>query len=182
VVIVDGEPAIHVSGEVWGALVSAADYGAFDLHAEYKWGTLAWPPLNFLDSGIMYLTTGPYGAVNAGGDALSSPAGSGAFQVSMEYQLAAGDIGGIYNLGPVQHVDGPRNKLADLPGAWNVIDIRVRARSAEHFLNGVSVASATGFTLALPGTTAVPLTRGKLQLECEGGEIYFRRIRIHPLD
>ncbi len=182
VVMLDGEPAIHVTGEVWGALVSQADYGAFDLHAEYKWGTLFWPPLNYLDSGIMYLTTGPYGAVNAGGNALSNPPGSGAFQVSMEYQLAPGDIGGIYNLGPVQHVNGPRNMIGDLPGAWNVVDLHVRAHSAEHFLNGVSVASATGFQLALPGQPVVGLARGKLQLQCEGGEIYFRRIRIYPLD
>ena len=183
VVTVDGEQAIQISGEVWGALVSKGEYGSFDLHAEYKWGTRTWPPLNFHDSGIMYLTTGPYGAVNAGGDALSNPPGSGAFQVSLEYQLfLASDIGGLYNLGPIQHILGPRNALAELPGVWNEVEIHVRPTSAEHFLNGTRVASATGFQLALPGEPVVPLTRGRLQLQSEGGEIYLRRIRIHPFD
>ncbi len=178
VATIDGEPAIHISGEVWGALVSAQEYGAFDLHAEYKWGT---NHHGLIDSGLMYLTTGPYGAVNAGGDALSNPIGSGAFQVSMEYQVAPGDVGSVYNLGPIQHARGGRSAVAELTG-WNVIDLEVRTSSAAHFLNGAAVQSATGFELAWPGQPVVTHTRGRLQLQSEGGDIYFRRIRILPLN
>ena len=178
---VDGEPAIHISGEVWGALVSKVEYEDFELRLEYKWGTKKWPPLNLFDSGVMVLSTGPYGAVNAGGNALSDPIGSGAFMVSVEYQLAVGDIGGLYNLGPIAKNSAPRNQLAEIPGAWNQVDIVVKGASSQHFLNGALVTSASGYELQWPGQPVVPLTRGKIQLQCEGGEIYFRHVELRSL-
>ncbi len=178
---VDGEPALHISGEVWGALVSKVEYGDFELRLEYKWGTKTWPPLNLLDSGVMVLSTGPYGAVNKGGNDLSDPIGSGAFMVSVEYQIATGNIGGLYNLGPIAKTDGPRNMIAEIPGAWNQVDIVVKGASSQHFLNGALVTSASGYELQWPGQPAVPLTRGKIQLQCEGGEIYFRRVEMRSL-
>jgi hypothetical protein len=176
VVTVDGEPAIHITGEVWGALVSTAEYENFVLEAEFKWGAAHH---GLIDSGLMVLTTGPYGAVNAGGDALSNPIGSGAFQVSLEYQIAPGDVGGVYNLGPIRHSPGARVPGVELSG-WNVIAVELSATQALHFLNGVQVASTTGFTLAWPGQPVVPIAKGRLQLQSEGGDIYFRRLRLRP--
>ena len=101
VVMADGEPAIRISGQDWGSLISKEEFCNFDLRLQYKWGTLLWPPLNSEDSGVMILSAGPLGAVNAGGNALSDPIGSGGFMVSVEYQIAPGDVGGLYNLGPI---------------------------------------------------------------------------------
>ena len=92
------------------------------LSLDYRWGTQVWPPLNSLDSGVMYLSTGPLGAVNAGGTALSTPTGSGGFMVSMEYQIAPGDVGGMYNLGPISFQAGPPAQVAEMTGAWNHVD------------------------------------------------------------
>lgn len=178
---VEGEPALHISGEVWGALVSKEEYGDFELRLEYKWGTRTWPPLNSFDSGVMVLSTGPFGAVNAGGNALSNPIGSGAFMVSLEYQIATGDIGGLYNLGPIGKHDAPRNQIAEIPGVWNHVDIIAKGASSQHFLNGALVTSSTGYELDWPGMPVVPLTRGKIQLQCEGGEIYFRHVELRSL-
>jgi len=178
IVSIDGEPAIRISGEVWGALISEQELGDFVLRAQYRWGELTWPPLNALDSGIMYLSTGPLGAVNAGGEALSEPSGSGAFMVSMEYQLSPRDIGGIYNLGPIAYERSSRTALADRAAAWNQVEISVQSGTARHFLNGELVASGSTFRLNWPGQTATVLERGKLQLQSEGGEIYFRHIEL----
>jgi hypothetical protein len=181
VVTLDGEPAIRISGEVWGALISSQELGDFHLRAEYKWGTLTWPPLNILDSGIMYLSTGPLGAVNSGGPALSSPIGSGAFMVSMEYQVLPADIGGCYALGPIGFEPAPRVRARERTGDWNQIDIVYQAGEAQHLLNGARVAGASDFMLEWPGEPVTSLRRGKLQIQSEGAEIYYRRIELLPL-
>lgn len=183
VVTIDGEPAVRVSGEVWGSLISQRTYCGFHLRGEYRWGSKTWPPLNAQDSGIMYLSTGPLGAVNAGGDALSEPAGSGGFMVSMEYQIAPGDEGGIYNLGPISFQKRP---VAGAPAparaaAWNQVEIIVQGGVARHLRNGEEVAGGTGFRLYWPQQPPADLTCGKLQLESEGAEVYFRRLEIQVL-
>lgn len=180
VTTVDGEPAIHITGEVWGALISKEELSDFELRLEYKWGSAVWPPLNFKDSGVMVLSTGPLGAVNAGGNALSNPIGSGAFMVSVEFQIAVGDIGGLYNLGPVSMQTSPRAPIAEIPSVWNKVTIVVRGASSQHFLNGQLVTSASGYETHWPGQPVLPLTRGKIQLQSEGGEIYFRHVELRP--
>jgi hypothetical protein len=178
---VDGEPAIHVTGETWGALTSVAEFGpSFELEVDYRWGTRVWPPLNSRDSGLMYLSTGPFGGVDMGGTALASPVGSASFMVSMEYQLVPSDVGGLYNLGPIDHLNGPRTARTERPG-WNRARIVLRRDGVDHFLNDEQIVSAQGFTLNWPGMPSAPLTRGKLQLQSEGGEIYFRRVQLRPL-
>jgi hypothetical protein len=188
---IDGEPALHISGETFGALISEGAFERFHLRLEYRWGTQTWPPLNRLDSGIMVFSTGPLGAVNMGGPTLSNPIGSGAFLVSLEYQMAPGDpanqadlgdIGSLYNLGPISCLLGPKTarKEVDAPG-WNRVEIVARAGSIESFLNGDLVTSVSGCQLTLPGQATVALTAGKLQLQSENGEIYFRRVEILPL-
>ena len=178
---VDGEPAIHVTGEVFGALTSKDEHANYELQLEYKWCAMQFPPLTGMDSGVMVFSTGAFGAVNAGGDALSSPAGSGGFMVSIEFQIAGGDVGGLYNLGPITIVPAPRAQLAEIPNAWNQINILARGSSSQHFLNGQLVTSGSGYTLHLPGEEMVPLTRGKIQLQSEGHEIYFRRVGVRDL-
>ena len=178
VVTVDNEPAIRISGQVFGALISQQELCDFHLSLEYRWGTMLWPPLNAFDSGVMYLSTGPFGAVNAGGPTLSNPIGSGGFMVSMEYQLTLADVGGMYNLGPITFQAGARAPLPDVPGAWNRIDIIVAGGVATHLINGQVITTGSGFTVAWPGQAAASLTCGKIQLQSEGAEIFFRRIQL----
>ncbi|HEY2902878.1 MAG TPA: DUF1080 domain-containing protein [Polyangia bacterium] len=180
-VTVDGEPAVRISGEVWGALISQKEYCSFHLRGQFKWGTLSWPPLNSQDSGIMYLSTGLLGAVNAGGDALSNPIGSGAFMVSMEYQLTPSDTGGMYNLGPISFQNAGSTVTPAQVGVWNQIEIIVQGGAAQHLLNGQPVSSGLGFRLNWPGQATQDLSCGKLQVQSEGGEIFFRRLQIAAL-
>lgn len=182
VVPVDGEPAIRISGQVWGALISQEELCDFHLSLDYRWGTAVWPQLNSFDSGVMYLSTGPLGAVNAGGAALSNPIGSGGFMVSMEYQITPGDTGGMYNLGPISFQAGPRGPVAEMTGAWNHVDIVVQGGVARHQLNGQDVITGSGFMVAWPGQSAQALTCGKLQLQSEDAEIFFRRVQLLALD
>ncbi len=177
----DGEPALRISGEVWGSLISQAELCNFDLRVEYQWGTAVWPPLSSMDSGIMFLSTGPLGAVNAGGNALSDPIGSGAFMVSMEYQVAPGDVGSLYNLGPIGFATASHTPGSELANAWNRVEIMHQNGTATSWLNGQQVSQVTGFQVDWPGVPEADLRCGKLQLQSEGAEIFFRRVVIQEL-
>ena len=181
IVTLEGEPAIRISGEVWGSLISKREFCNVRLRAEFKWGSLVWPPLNAKDSGIMFLSTGPLGAVNAGGNALSEPIGSGGFMVATEYQIAAGDVGSLYNLGPIAFSSQNSGEHPELPGEWNVVEISLVDDQARLFLNGRETVRASSFILNWPGATPSALHCGKLQLQSEGAEIFFRRLTIQPL-
>jgi hypothetical protein len=56
VVVEDGEPAIRISGQILGGLVTEQSYGNYRLRLQYKWGRLKWPPRETqpFDSGLLY--------------------------------------------------------------------------------------------------------------------------------
>ncbi len=181
IVMLDSEPAIRISGEIWGSLISKQEFCNFRLHAEFKWGEAVWPPLNAKDSGIMFLSTGPLGAVNAGGNALADPSGSGGFMVSTEYQIASGNVGSLYNLGPIAFAKTVQNAGREQPETWNSVEITFQNDTASLLLNGQEVSRASGFQLQWPEEPAVALRCGKLQLQSEGAEIFFRRLKLEEL-
>lgn len=61
-----GEPAIHVSGQVFGAITSHASFDNVQIRVRYKWGTRKWPPRDearhYRDTGILYWAIGAQGA------------------------------------------------------------------------------------------------------------------------
>ena len=58
----DGAPAIHVSGEIYGAITTKDEFDNVHLRVEYKWGGKKWPPRagprHYRDSGILYCCIG----------------------------------------------------------------------------------------------------------------------------
>jgi hypothetical protein len=181
IVTLEGEPAIRISGEVWGSLISKREFCNFRLRAEFKWGSFVGPRLNARDSGIMFLSTGPLGAVEAGGNSLSAPIGSGSFMVAPECQIIVGDVGGLVNLGPVAFNATNTGDRTELPTPWNAIMISFLDDQATVSLNGHETVRASGFTINWPDTGSAALRCGKLQLQSEGSEIFFRRVEIEPL-
>ena len=190
VVQVDGRSAIHVTGEIWGVLATLKEYENFDLRLEFKWGPHApWPPLTAIDSGLMIHSIGPHGAVKAGGGALAVPANSGWFLQSLECQIAANDTGSFYTLGdntvenaahqPVRSI----GKSADneLPhGEWNTLEIISAGGKVQHLVNGKLTASYENPRSTFNGVEG-PLTKGRIQLQSESGEIYFAKVELRVL-
>ena len=82
---VDGRPAIHVTGEVYGALTSMASFTNVHVRVQYKWGELKWPPRNgprhYRDAGLLYWCVGEHGA------------GSGAWMRSVEHNIMEKGVG-----------------------------------------------------------------------------------------
>jgi hypothetical protein len=186
VVETDNAPAIRISGEVWGALTTIEEYGNYHLRAEFKWGPLpVWPPLTGRDSGLMYHSVGPFGAVKAGGGPLADPPGSGWFMRSMEFQIANGDLGSYYALGPITVNDGvyfvpAAEQHEDEVGTWNIVEVFVYGNDSVQLVNGHPVVRVTGATL-VENDDVRPLKRGKIQLQSESMEIYFRAVTIEPI-
>jgi len=177
IVMVDGEPAIRISGEIWGSLISQREFCNFKLHAQFKWGSAVF---SIKDSGIMFLSSGPLGAVNAGGNELANPIGSAAFMVSAEYQISPNDVGSLYNLGPIAFAQSVHDVRPESK-SWNEVEISLQDDQASLLLNGHEVSRGSSFVLDLPDQPPSALRCGKLQLQSEGAEIFFRHLEIEEL-
>jgi|GEM_PF-850679 len=189
VVPVDGEPAIRVNGLLWGGLMSTRQFEDYHLRLEYRWGRSVWPPLHFRDSGLLYHGFGRPGMVSASAQPLTGPGPlrdetgwGGYFLQSMECSISRGYTGGYGSLGPVVVERVVDERSEEKPaGEWNLLELRCFGDEAQHFLNGELVTHVRRARRLAEGRE-IPLTRGRLQLESQGSEIYFRRIEIRAIE
>jgi hypothetical protein len=87
---VDGAPAIRISGQHWGGIVTRADYTNYRLVAEYRWGAVTWGERKnkARDSGILFHLNGEDGNNNKNF--------RGAWTRSVEYQILEGGTGDLW--------------------------------------------------------------------------------------
>lgn len=208
----DGRPAIHVSGRIWGGLITTRSYGNYHLHLEFKWGEHAWFPMP-RNNGVLYHSHGAYGAF------------FGTWMSALEFEVVPGSIGMLLAVGdskgthsfrtvdwrvgakvevgrdpaipypfrrympggplsPIQmpafNVDANRNAEKPL-GEWNTLDIYALGDRSVHVVNGVPVMAASGFTTSDTNGVKHALVRGRIQLQSEGAETWFRNITITPI-
>lgn len=201
VVSEDGEPAIRISGEIWGALISQAEYANYELRLQYKWGQERHTPRAEAprNTGVLYHSTGPDGAF------WSYWMRSAEFEVM---EGATGDFTAVDGIeassrtiwdssagypwvryagdGEPTTVAGPLFRIAaqadheNPTGEWNQLDLIVDGDSAVHKVNGRIALEVDGLRHDVDGKT-VPLTKGAIQLQSEGAEVFFRRIEIRRL-
>ena len=62
-------------------------------------------------------------------------------------------------------------------GEWNVMEVYAFGRTAVHVVNGKTVMVLTG----LRDAKDVPLTKGRIQIQSESAEVYYRNVRIRPI-
>ena len=204
VVAEDGAPAIRVTGQIFGALATTSEYGNYHLRLETKWGEQKWEPLRTdgrRNSGLLYHGVGEYGAglgvwkishecqlmENDFGDsyrmgatfcditARPNETGRGyTFDPSADKQR----FGPGMPAGPICRKD-PMNENPQ--GQWNVVELFCFEGTSVHVINGkVNMVNTNSYTLVDDKET--PLTKGVIQLQSEGAEIFFRKIEISPID
>jgi hypothetical protein len=96
-----------------------------------------------------------------------------------------GDRGGA----TAQTPPTPNRKIRDQGGdfedkdGWNVVEVVVQGDRSTHLLNGVRLNSMSGFEQPDPQNPGrfIPLTRGKIAIEIEYAEIWYRRLEIKSL-
>lgn len=84
---VDGAPAIRISGERWGGLVTKQSYRDYHLTVEFRWGLATWGKRRNAtrDSGVLIHCQGPDGNTSEGQ--------GGPWMRSVEAQIIEGGVG-----------------------------------------------------------------------------------------
>lgn len=196
----DGEPAIRISGEIWGALVTRHEFENYHLRLEYKWGEARHPPRDEAprNTGVLYHSVGPDGAFwsywmrSAEFEVMEGHTGDFTSvdgieaSIRTEWDRAAGypwlryadtgeptQIGGLaFRVAGAADFENPR-------GEWNRLELITSGDSAIHRLNGRTVLEVHDLRHEVDGHPT-PLTRGKIQLQSEGAEVFFRRLELLP--
>ncbi|QIL75255.1 DUF1080 domain-containing protein [Hymenobacter sp. HDW8] len=206
VVMEKGEPVLRISGEIYGCVFTKQDFTNYTLKLKVKWGEKKWVPrLNEpRDSGILYNSQGECGV-----DYWHSWMLSQEFQVS-EYEKgnAMGDFWCIANstaditATPNETKDGLKYDPTATPvtfgrggpgfcqastnngvpnGQWDELElIHVNGKSV-HIVNGKVVLAVNNSGYVENGQRR-PLTHGKIQLQSEAAEVYYKGIMIKPLN
>lgn len=196
----DGENVIRISGENRGAISTEKEYSDFHLQLMFKWGSLAWGQKKKKDSGLLYFSVGDYGA------------DYGAWMRSQEFQIEEGNCGDYWGVAggmediPVikksdsEYVYNPTGHLytfsatskvgrhcikqgdaENITGEWNTLDLYCHGDTSVHVING-KVMMVLYHSGQMENGQALPLVKGKIQIQSEGAEIFYKHIMVDPID
>lgn len=177
-------------------IVTDREYRDYKLSLEYRWGDKKFPPRAQLvrDSGLLYhvhrLRPADWPAstesqIQEGdtGDtwAVSSQATSTIHPQTRRFALP--ENGGVpVTVGHDGKFERIRHgKVNEYPG-WNTLEIIVRGDSAVHIVNGVvnmRVSDLKAWDAA--GSRWIKLDHGRIALQAESAEVFFRNIKLRPL-
>jgi len=201
---IDGEPAIYISGQGMGILMTNETFENYHLRLQFKWGEKKWPPRDEVvrDSGLLYHVHGEPGR------------SSRYWPACVELQIQEQDCGDLYAIITQISVNartqtGANNrpayiydpagaptifkqerpignrciKSADFEkphGEWNTIELICLGDDSIHIVNG-EVVMRLSDAKQQDGDGWGPLSSGHIVLQSEGAEIYFRNVEIRPL-
>ncbi|MDN3659471.1 DUF1080 domain-containing protein [Ferruginibacter paludis] len=166
---------LHISGKEFGYICTEKVYSNFHLIVEFKWGTKKYPPRDAdttkRDNGILYFV--PLNAKDF------------VWPKGIECQIQEGDVGDFWMVDSATVVvDGVRSvpkdfnrakKKADAEkptGEWNRVEVISNNGKLTHIVNGTVVNEATDPSV----------TEGKIIIQSEGAEIYYRKIELAELE
>jgi len=195
----DGEDLVAVSGQIYGGLTTLKEYENYHFSIEVKWGEKKWEPRLELqrDAGLLYHCVGEHGAFWH------------VWMQCLEAQIQEKDMGDLFFLAGTgakfkaekieekwhkydplgEVVDSRKEKAWSVKrsenfekshGEWNVIEIYVLGDKAIHLTNGNKVMELFDATCKLNGKIQ-PLVKGKIQLQSEGAEMWYRRAKIRQI-
>ena len=161
---------LKITGKEFGYIVTDKTFTDFHLVVEFKWGEKKYPPREnrVRDNGICYYVV-PTDKV---------------WPRSVECQVQEGDCGDFWLIdsvtavvdgvqqGPTKNTRVIKKKDNEKPtGEWNRIEVIANKGKCIHIVNGIVVNEAEN----------VSLRSGRILIQSEGAEIYYRRIDIKEL-
>ena len=202
IVEVDGSPAIRLSGMIGGGVSTLEPFSDYYLKFQFKWGERrkdkqADQPRN---SGFLYHAHGQQGAVKnqwlsshqfqiqegrtgeyiAMGDAAADIHARRIDDNHFIYD-PAGDRVTFGNQTPAGPTCGRMGEEYEKPaGEWNALELICVGDECIQVVNG-HVTLRVAASRQVAGKNFVPLTKGRLELQMEGWEIYFRDIQIRSI-
>jgi hypothetical protein len=212
---VDGAPAVRISGERWGGLITRQAWRDYHLVVEFRWGLATWGDRREAarDSGILIHCQEPDGNTAEGLD--------GPWMRSVEAQVIEGGVGDFILVAGFDHegrrrvprltapvtpdrdgelVYDPEGERRTLEGGrvnWSGRDVDWDGRLGFRGLRDVEspygewtrlevIADGDRVTNIVNGTvvnqgSGSSLTEGKILIQSEGAEVFFRRMELRPL-
>ncbi|MCC3156988.1 ThuA domain-containing protein [Hymenobacter sp. 15J16-1T3B] len=203
VITENGKPVLQISGQIYGGLSTKQEFGNYHFKAEFKWGTRKYEPrLNDKrDNGILYHAKGSHGAFwnvwmlaqemqiqeTDMGDYFALGPG---MDVKSSYRTVDNESAWMYDptatLRPfgMGQPDGRcrRSHNNEKPlGQWNTVELICLGQKSIHVVNGQVVMVLENSREWKPDGSQGPLTNGKIQIQSEAAEAYYRNIQIRPI-
>lgn len=203
-----GEPVLRVSGETYGCVISNQSYRNYHLRLQVKFGQKRWEPRleKALDSGLLYHSVG-----DAGVDYWLSWMRSFEFQV-MQSGTTEGNSGDFWSIAgtkadiKISQPDPEKRTYYYDPegewltvgsrgvtnfcgtedhnspeGEWTTLELICYEGQSLHIVNGEVVMALKNLRYTDKGEDK-PLVEGRLQLQSEAGEVFYKGIEIRPLE
>ncbi|RYZ99615.1 MAG: DUF1080 domain-containing protein [Sphingobacteriaceae bacterium] len=201
----ESKPVLHVSGELYGGLSTKDEYENYHFKTEFKWGEKRYGSraTQKRDNGILYHATGEHGkfalAWMASQEMQVQETDMGDYYglsgVTMDIRASKrepNDKGDwFYNpKAPARafsETNTPTNHCARIQnfekprGEWNTLEVICLGSKSIHVVNGHVVMVLENSRIWKDGKE-VPLTKGKIQLQSELAECYYRNIQIRQID
>jgi len=161
---------LHITGQEFGYIITDGIFTDFHLVVEFKWGEKKYPPREnaVRDNGICYYVV-PEDRV---------------WPRSVECQIQEGDCGDFWLIdsvtavvdgvraGPTKNTRVIKKRDNEKPtGEWNRIEVIAQRGKCTHIVNGVVVNEGEN----------VSLRSGRILIQSEGAEIFYRKIDIKEL-
>ncbi|MGB5434470.1 MAG: DUF1080 domain-containing protein, partial [Maribacter sp.] len=201
--IEQGETILHISGEIYGGLTSKEIFENYHLKLEFKWGERKWEPrLNDKrDNGLLYHCNGPHGAFwnvwmesqefqiqegdmgdyfgLAGGvnniNAFKNEEGFYVYGASSnEVKVGSGMPGKEYRCIRKDNYERPN-------GEWNTLELICFNGRSFHIVNG-KIVMVLNKAERKTSEGFIAVSSGKLQLQSEAAEAFYRNILIREID
>lgn len=201
----DGRPAIHISGQGFGYLATQEGFGNYHLRLQFKWGAKKWPPREqaVRDSGLLYHMHGEPAA--SGGvwpasvelqiqehdcgdlyaivtrTTVPARAVTTADNKTLQqYDPAAAPV----EFKQEKPIGNRCVRLADFEkptGEWNTIELICLGGDSIHIVNGHVVMRLRDARRKGEYGDWLPLTAGRICLQTEGAEVWYRDVEIRPI-
>ncbi len=200
----NGVPVLRISGEIYGCVFTKKDYKNYDLRLKVKWGEKKWEPRTdkLRDSGILYNSSGEcgidywrawmlsqefqimeghmgdYWSMATSGIDIRAYLPEGVMNPEASVKEPFLPLGaGSGNGGFCMHAADYENPV----GEWNEIELISYEDKSIHIVNG-HVEMVLKNSRHLVDGKEVPLVGGKIQLQSEAAEVYYKDIQIRSID
>jgi Domain of Unknown Function (DUF1080) len=197
----DGQPAMRISGQHFGGISTIQEFSNYHLTLQFKWGKLKSPPKknSKRDSGLLY---------HANGDQAGD---GSFWMRSQEFQIQEGDCGdywgvagALFDIPAIKKDSGEyvydasgtmttfmegnevgrhciKNPDAEKStGEWNIVELYCFGGTSVHIVNGVVTMVLFNSRQKVGGVVS-PLTKGKIQIQSEGAEVFYRDLKVEEI-
>jgi len=199
---IDGERVLHVSGEIYGCVFTKQEFKNYRFKLKTKWGEKKWDPRKekLKDSGILYHSIGEPGVE-----------WWRSWMLSQEFQIMEGHMGDYWCQansaidirafspeGAMNAVASERQPFRSFgpggiasfclrsddretrDGGWTELELICFEGKSVHVVNGEVVMVLKDSRVMNDGV-ATPLIQGRIQLQSEAAEVFFKDIQIQEI-